>query len=116
MLNHNVAPREFFSSFAQNMRCATYPPPPGSAPGYHADHHCTPRYIRKVSTGRVQIALEVQPRWKSGKKASGLEVCTPVLCTSWLTVCNCSFKADMPPIFTTATQASTTTMVIFKMN
>src|ERR1700722_1358845 len=38
MLNHNVASREFFSSFALNMRCAMYPPPPGSAPGYQVAH------------------------------------------------------------------------------
>src|SRR5262245_59296589 len=38
ILNHSVASSECFSSRAQNMRCATYPPPPGSAPGYQVAH------------------------------------------------------------------------------
>ena len=33
------------------MRCATYPPPPGSAPGYHAAHHCTDRNTRSATSG-----------------------------------------------------------------
>src|SRR5689334_7208967 len=110
MLNHSVAPREFFSSRAQNMRWATYPPPPGSAPGYHADHHCTPRNIMNVSNGKVQIALVVQPRLKSGKNASGFDICVPEGC-AWPTTCNCSFSACIPPILTTATQAKTITIV-----
>ena len=41
MLNQSVAFIAWLSSFAASMRCATYPPPPGSAPGYHVLHHCT---------------------------------------------------------------------------
>ena len=51
MLNHNVAKSECFSSFALSMRCATYPPPPGSAPGYQVAHQFTAMYTKKVIIG-----------------------------------------------------------------
>src|ERR1700684_1824307 len=116
MLNHNVAPSEFFSSFALNMRCATYPPPPGSAPGYQLAHHCTPRYNTNVITGSVQIASVVQPRWKLGKNAVTSLVGWPVARTASFTCESCSFSNVMPPIFETATHASTMIIVIFKTN
>ena len=39
--NYKVALIACDSDFADKIRCATYPPPPGSAPGYQALHHCT---------------------------------------------------------------------------
>ncbi len=51
MLNHSVASKECFSSFALNIRCATYPPPPGSAPGYQVAHQLTPMYTKNVIIG-----------------------------------------------------------------
>src|SRR5437762_12513288 len=51
MLNQRVANNECFSSFALNIRCATYPPPPGSAPGYHVAHQLTETYTRNVIIG-----------------------------------------------------------------
>src|SRR5579862_4299354 len=77
MLNQSVAPRECFSFFALNMRWAIYPPPPGSAPGYQAAHHCTPMYIRKVRIGSVQRLGVVRPAWKSGRNESTLEAGWP---------------------------------------
>src|SRR5207249_10582007 len=53
------------------MRCAMYPPPPGSAPGYQNAHHCRPRYTVNVITGRAHIAWKEKGREKSGKKAVG---------------------------------------------
>src|ERR1051326_7577878 len=116
MLNHKLAPKEFFSSRALNMRWATYPPPPGSAPGYHASHHCMHKYTKKVSSGSVHIASDVQPRWKSGRKPTGSEVGTPVCRALVSTTESCVRKACIPPIFETATQASTTIIVIFNTN
>src|SRR5262245_12252030 len=49
MLNHSVAPRECFSFFAEKIRCAIYPPPPGSAPGYHLAHQFTLKKTRNIS-------------------------------------------------------------------
>ena len=44
-LNKSVAHIAFFSSFADNILWATYPPPPGSAPGYQTAHHWTAKGI-----------------------------------------------------------------------
>src|SRR5580704_12317124 len=116
MLNHSVAPSEFFSSFALNMRCATYPPPPGSAPGYQLAHHCTPRYNTNVITGSVQSASVVHPKWKDGKKAVTDPVACPVCRTASSTCESCNFSEVIPPIFETATHASTMIIDIFKIN
>src|SRR5213078_2476830 len=48
---------------AASIRCATYPPPPGSAPGYHVLHHCT-------ASGTTRTAAAVLQSEKSGKSDS----------------------------------------------
>src|SRR5437867_9634868 len=53
MVNPRVAKRECFSSLADIIRWATYPPPPGSAPGYHDAHHWTPTKARKADVERA---------------------------------------------------------------
>ena len=67
-------------------------------------------------TGRVHNASVVQPRWKEGKK----ERIDPVGCPDWrtaLSTCdNWILSMVMPPTLETAIQASTTIMVIFKIN
>src|SRR5512142_1035677 len=73
MLNQSTDSNPFFSSLALKIRCAMYPPPPGSAPGYQKAHHCTPRNTTKVITGKVHRFSEVKLREKSGKSASGSE-------------------------------------------
>ena len=53
----------FFSSLAASILCAMYPPPPGSAPGYHTLHHCTAiGIIKRVNNDLLSV--------KSGKKFS----------------------------------------------
>src|ERR1700736_4822058 len=116
MLNHSVAPSEFFSSFALNIRCATYPPPPGSAPGYQLAHHCTPKYSTNVITGSVQIASVVHPMWNDGKNAVTEPVDCPVCRTASSTWESCNLRRVIPPILDTATQASTIIIDIFRMN
>src|ERR1700732_1486330 len=106
MLNHRVAPSEFFSSFALNIRCATYPPPPGSAPGYQLAHHCIARYSAKVITGSVQMASVVHPRWKEGKKERIEPVGCPVSRTTLSIWESCILRKFIPPIFATATHAN----------
>src|SRR5690349_12516790 len=48
------------SSRAASIRCATYPPPPGSAPGYQVLHHCT-------ASGTTKTAAAVVQSEKSGR-------------------------------------------------
>src|SRR6266852_6289554 len=116
MLNHNVAPSEFFSFLALNMRCATYPPPPGSAPGYQLAHHCIARYSANVITGSVQIASVVHPKWNEGKNERIEPVGCPVCRTALSMLESWILRRVMPPTFATATHANTTIMVIFKQN
>ena len=100
MLNQSVASIECRSSFALNMRCATYPPPPGSAPGYQVAHQLSEMYTRNVIIGihaefRSGIRLRASPR---------------PLDTSF------SFMASMPPTARTANTASTITIPILITN
>src|ERR1700719_5035908 len=71
MLNHSTENMPWRSSRALKMRCATYPPPPGSAPGYQKAHHWRPRYTAKVITGTVHRVSAENGREKSGKNANG---------------------------------------------
>ncbi len=116
MLNQSVAPNEFFSSFALKILCATYPPPPGSAPGYQLLHHCTPRNSTNEISGIVHSASLVNPCEKSGKNESGLAIAPPALAVSALTMLSRSVNAPIPPILLTAIHARTITIPIFKIN
>ncbi len=63
MLNQSVAFIACPSSFAASIRWATYPPPPGSAPGYQVLHHCT-------ATGMMKTAAALLQSEKSGRRVS----------------------------------------------
>src|ERR1700724_332029 len=67
-------------------------------------------------TGKVHKASVVQPRRKEGKK----ERIDPVVCPDWRTMLstwdNWILSMVMPPSLETAIHASTTIMVIFKIN
>src|SRR5437762_5335901 len=67
MLNQRTESNPLRSSLALKIRCAMYPPPPGSAPGYQKDHHCTPILTKNVTTGRTHNASAEIGREKSGK-------------------------------------------------
>src|SRR5713226_8906853 len=105
MLNHSVASSEFFSSLALNMRCATYPPPPGSAPGYQVAHQLREMYTKKVIIG-------IQADWRSGTKLR-IDPCEPRTRSS---ASSFIFIAPMPPTAWTATTARTVTIVILITN
>src|SRR5512138_1559074 len=87
------------------MFCATYPPPPGSAPGYHDAHHDTPRSVANVITGRTQAAstdggqtermASAEPKRTSGGVNAGWAEPIRV------------FSASIPPTASTDTTAST---------
>src|SRR6267378_4870775 len=100
MLNQSVAPSECFSFLALNIRCATYPPPPGSAPGYQVAHQFTEMYTRNVIIG-------IHTEFKSGTRFSAsprpLEI-------------SFSFSMPIPPTAFTANTASTITMPILITN
>jgi len=66
--------------------------------------------------GSVQIASVVQPIWNDGKKAVTDPVDCPVCRTASSTCESCNFNSVIPPIFETATHASTIIIDIFKMN
>src|SRR6266513_2417534 len=100
MLNQSVASIECRSSFALNMRCATYPPPPGSAPGYQVAHQLSEMYTRNVIIG-------IHAESRSGTR---LSASPRPLDTSF------SFIASMPPTALTANTASTITIPILITN
>src|SRR5689334_10561568 len=109
MLNHNVASSECFSSFAQNMRCAMYPPPPGSAPGYQVAHQFIEMYTRNVIIG-------IHAELRSGTKLSA-EPAVPVASPLARSMAaSCCFIESIPPTAWIAATASTITMVILMTN
>src|ERR1041384_946131 len=61
MLKSSVPPTASFSVFEASIRCAISLPPPGSAPGYHTDHHWI--VIGMNNTDNATDQLE-----KSGRK------------------------------------------------
>src|SRR6266404_1429442 len=103
MLNHKVAASECFSSLAEKMRWAMYPPPPGSAPGYQLAHQFRLKKIKNMMN-----QLEVQ----SGTKAS--VSLPPPMAASW--IASCAFSAAMPPTARTAKNANAITTNIFSTN
>ena len=56
-MKRSVAHIAFFSSFADNILWAIYPPPPGSAPGYHTAHHWTARGIINTAINKSRSAI-----------------------------------------------------------
>ena len=67
MLNHRVARMESRSFRAASIRCAAYPPPPGSAPGYQLAHHCT-------AIGMTNTIAAVRQSEKSGSSERFREI------------------------------------------
>ena len=106
MLNHSVAPRECFSFFAEKMRWAMYPPPPGSAPGYQLAHQ-----LRLSSTRKLR---------KNGDADDGINASVSRACP--LTACvaskarTCAASGPIPPTAWTAKYASRMTMHILRTN
>src|ERR1041384_4537519 len=105
MLNHKVASTPLRSSFAENIRCATYPPPPGSAPGYQLAHQFTARYVNKVIAG-------IHTESSSGKNESREPTCALEASSAVIL----DFRASIPPTACTARIASTITMPILSTN
>src|SRR5260370_31587225 len=101
MLNHSVAPSECFSFFAEKMRCAMYPPPPGSAPGYQLAHQF------KLSSTKK---LRKKPELGEGIIASVSR------CRGASNACTCCVTDCIPPTAFTAKQSSTITMLNFHPN
>src|SRR5436309_1852136 len=101
MLNHSVANRPSRSVFAEKIRCATYPPPPGSAPGYQLAHQLTPRYTNSVIAGIHAESVD-------GKKVRREP--PPAAASSARTFDSSIVR---PPVARTAKYASATTIPIF---
>src|SRR6266567_4197188 len=95
MLNQSVAPSECFSFLAQKMRWATYPPPPGSAPGYQLAHQLSPTKAQKRVKG---IQAECAPGMKSKMEP------VPPCAARWVasTAPSLVIKASIPPTARTA--------------
>src|SRR5436190_10916798 len=99
MLNHSTERSPWRSSFALKMRCAMYPPPPGSAPGYQKAHHCRPRFTTKVKAGRVQRSSLSNGFEKSGKN----DVASPAFGPAAARIAaNCDNRLLIPPQALTA--------------
>ena len=86
-----------------------YPPPPGSAPGYHAAHHCTLRYTPSVSSGIHAYACRPSGPTLTGSTESAA-VSLPKCSASF------SFITSMPPTARTANTARMITAVILITN
>ncbi len=89
------------------MRCATYEPPPGSAPGYDDAHHATPTNTRNVVSG-IQLA---------SPDGTNARIEPPPLATCLASIpARPALSAPIPPTAITATTASTIAIDIFTMN
>src|SRR5688572_24150501 len=64
MVKSNAAARASFSVRQASMFWATYPPPPGSEPGYQDAHQLSPRSAASVMMGTTQMPSPL------GQKAS----------------------------------------------
>src|SRR5438067_46282 len=91
------------------MRCATYPPPPGSAPGYQEAHQVIETYTRNVIIG-------IQAEFRSGTKLK-TDPCPPPLAWRAASIAaSFVFIASIPPTAWTANTASAMTMLILITN
>src|SRR3954463_11610317 len=99
MLNQRVAASEFFSSFAEKIRWAIYPPPPGSAPGYQLAHQ-----FKLIQTRNDRNHDDVQSGTKAKVFRPVTASCAAIFATS----------PSMPPTAATANTAKAVTMPIFK--
>src|SRR5438552_1253351 len=59
MLKKRAAARASRSVRHASMFCTTYPPPPGSAPGYHDDHQLSPSSAASVIVGMTHTPAPV---------------------------------------------------------
>src|SRR5437867_11507377 len=57
MLKKSAAARPSLSLRVAEMFCTTYPPPPGSAPGYQVAHQLTPSSAASVMVGKTHAPL-----------------------------------------------------------
>src|SRR5947209_1804620 len=105
MLNQSVASTEFFSSLAEKILCATYPPPPGSAPGYQDAHQFTAIYTKNVRKG-------IHVECRSGRN----DKTEPVECLFCSTRTSDDLSEESPPDASTAKTASRITIPIFRTN
>src|SRR5436190_10530304 len=112
MLNQRTESNPLRSSLALKIRCAMYPPPPGSAPGYQKDHHCTPILTKNVTTGRTHNASAEIGRAKSGKN----DVASPAPGDAARISPSLLNSAAIPPQAETAYHATPITIAIFKAN
>src|ERR1700737_2452283 len=69
MLKKSAAPPPSRPFRLAEMFCTTYPPPPGSAPGYHDAHQLTPSSAATVIVGSTHMPLPL------GQKASTSRAC-----------------------------------------
>src|SRR5436190_92855 len=134
MLNQRTESNPLRSSLALKIRCAMYPPPPGSAPGYQKDHHCTPILTKNVTTGRTHNASAEIGREKSGKndvaspapgaaspgagdaKSGKNDVASPAPGDAARISPSLLNSAAIPPQAETAYHATPITIAIFKAN
>src|SRR5881296_939839 len=87
------------------MFWATYPPPPGSAPGYQDAHHETPSSVANVITGRTHAAST--DGGQTDRIASADPKRTPGVANAGCAAPTRAFIASIPPTAPTETNAST---------
>src|SRR5712671_6433714 len=113
MLNQSTDNNPCRSSLALKKRCAMYPPPPGSAPGYQKAHHCSPRFTTNVSAGRVHNNSVLSGLEKSGKN----DVASPASGPAAARIsARRASRLLIPPQAITAKYATAITMLILSTN
>src|SRR5438105_223800 len=103
MLKNSAAARASRSVRHASMFCTTYPPPPGSAPGYHDDHQLSPRSAASVIVGMTQTPAPVAGQKESTASALPNVVASPAGCAAG----NFDSSTSIPPTAFHATTAST---------
>src|SRR3990170_5851918 len=102
MVKKSTALRLSRSVLHASMFCATYPPPPGSDPGYHDAHQLTASRVARVITGTAHTASVGQ----KDSTASALPKVVPGGVPAGWAAPSFDFSTSIPPTWFTATTAS----------
>src|SRR5437588_1264635 len=112
MLKKSAAARASRSLRHASMFCTTYPPPPGSAPGYHDAHQFNPTSAASVMSGSDQAS---DPLGMIDRISRALPNVTPAGAPNGCAAPTRDFSASMPPTAPTDTIARMIAPPISKM-
>src|ERR1700760_2532035 len=105
MLKKSAALRASFSVRHASMFCTTYPPPPGSEPGYHDAHQLRQSSAAMVMAGTIQMP---SPEGQNDIAAADDPNVVPAGEPAGWAKASCAFSTFTPP---TALNATTARMI-----